>query len=493
MLLLGIDIGSSSIKVSLVDGTDGTVVSSASYPPTEMEIVALNEDWAEQNPETWMTNLFHAIDILKKEAGKRMQDVGAIGITYQMHGLVTVDKNGDLIRDAIIWCDSRAVNIGDEAFNELGHKFCLSHLLNSPGNFTASKLRWIKLFESKHFDRIHKIMLPGDYIAYRLTGDIRTTNSGLSEGIFWDYQENKVSEELLEFYGLNKRLLPEVVDTFSEQGQVSPEMAEKLGIKAGTPVSYRAGDQPNNAFSLNVLEPGEIAATAGTSGVVYGVTDKKEYDSKSRVNTFLHVNNTLVNPRLGVLMCLNATGILNSWMRNQLLGNGISYENMNGIAAQSSIGSDGLRIFPFGNGAERILENKNIGASFHNLNFNVHGQSQMLRALQEGIVFALNYGVEIMKGVGLEIGVVRAGLANMFLSDIFQQTFADVSGARLELYNTDGSVGAARGAGVGAGYYNSAKEAFDNLKVLKVVEPSPDKQLKEIYGSWKDQLLEIIA
>lgn len=492
MILLGIDIGSSSIKVSLVDGEKGTSLASSSYPPKEMEIISKKCDWAEQDPEVWVSNLFRALEIVKEKVGIRFREIGAIGITYQMHGLVTIDKNGNLVRNAIIWCDSRAVGIGDAAFDGLGEKFCLSHLLNSPGNFTASKLKWIKTFEPENFERIHKIMLPGDYIAYRLTGAVTTTESGLSEGIFWDFKENKISDELLDYYGFSRDVLPTVVGTFSEQGKVSVEMAQKLGIKVGTPVTYRSGDQPNNAFSLNVMEPGEIATTAGTSGVVYGVTDKKEFDPKSRVNTFLHVNNSLENPRLGILMCLNSTGILNSWIKNQFMGDGISYGQMNEIAAKATSGSEGLLVFPFGNGAERILQNKNLGASFHNMNFNIHNRSHILRALQEGIVFALNYGIEIMKNVGLEINVAKAGKANMFLSDIFQQTFADVSGARIELYNTDGAEGAARGAGLGINFYKNRNEVFSKLELVKEILPAQNKQVLDAYEIWKEKLAILI-
>lgn len=492
MILLGIDIGSSSIKVSLVDGEKGISLAHASYPPVEMEIISKQNDWAEQDAEVWMNNLFRALEIVKGTVESRFQEIGAIGITYQIHGLVAINKNGNLIRNAIIWCDSRAVDIGKQAFADLGEKFCLSHLLNSPGNFTASKLRWLKLFEPENFEHIYKIMLPGDYIAYRLTGEITTTETGLSEGIFWDFKENKISDELLAYYGISRNVLPNVVETFSEQGRVSVGMAEKLGIKAGTPVSYRAGDQPNNAFSLNVMEPGEIATTAGTSGVVYGVTDKKDYDPQSRVNTFLHVNNSKQNPRLGVLMCLNSTGILNSWTKNQFMGEAPGYEIINQIAAKAPSGSEGLLVFPFGNGAERILQNKNIGASFHNINFNIHQRSHILRALQEGIVFALNYGIEIMKGVGLEINVVRAGMANMFLSEIFRQSFADVSGARIELYNTDGAGGAARGAGLGIKYFKTRKEAFSNLKIVNETYPKQNDKLLFAYELWGNKLTALL-
>lgn len=488
MISLGIDIGSSSIKVALFDTGKGRSIARVSYPPTEMEIISPENDRAEQDPETWMTNLQHAMAMLRRDHAMALKDVAAIGITYQMHGLVVVDKDGKVLRNAIIWCDSRAVEIGQKAFRDLGSKFCLEHLLNAPGNFTASKLKWIKNEEPEIYRCIHKIMLPGDYIAYRLTNEIRTTASGLSEGIFWDFGKNAISEVLLNYYGFDKDVLPQTVDTFSIQGNLTTEMAARLGLKPNIPVSYRAGDQPNNALSLKVLHPGEVAATAGTSGVVYGVTGKKEYDPLSRVNTFLHVNNSNKDPRLGILLCLNSIGILNSWARHQLMGDMYSYEEMNAVATRIPEGSDGMLILPFGNGAERVLENRNIGASFHGLNFTNHKQGHLLRALQEGIAFAFKYGLEIMENLGLDLTVIRAGKTNMFLSELFTQTMANISGARIELYNTDGSEGAARGAGIGTGYFNTPEEAFDGLKVLETFEPQKNSNIHKYYDDWKRQI-----
>lgn len=485
MLLLGIDLGSSSVKVNIVDGEKGISVANATYPPTEMEIISPQEGWAEQDPEIWIENLSKAVNLLKENYPGLVRDVGAIGISYQMHGLVAIDKNGKVIRNAIIWCDSRAVDIGNRAYDSLGPEYCLNNLLNSPGNFTASKLRWIKENEPEKFERIHKIMLPGDYVAFKLTGLVKTTASGLSEGIFWDFETNEVSNELLKYYGFDRNLLPELVDTFSPQGYLNKQFADLLGMAENIPVCYRAGDQPNNALSLNVLNPGEVAATAGTSGVVYGVTDKKDFDPLSRVNTFLHVNNTFERKRLGILLCINATGIFNSWAKHQLLSDRLSYEEMNILASHAPIGSNGLIMLPFGNGAERVLQNKNMGAVIHGLNFNLHKQSDLLRALQEGIVFSLNYGIEIMGDLGLNLSVIRAGNANMFMSKLFRETFADISKAQVELYKTDGAEGAARGAGIGVGFYKNEKEAFANLRIEEIILPKENPGLEETYGNWK--------
>ena len=490
MYLLGIDIGSSSVKASILNGETGEVAGSSFYPKNEMTIVAKQAGWAEQQPELWWENLKLAILEAKLLARISGNDIAAIGISYQMHGLVIVDKFQQVLRPSIIWCDSRAADIGNKAFQEIGNEKCLSTLLNSPGNFTASKLKWVKDNEPSVYEKIYKIMLPGDYIAMLMTGDIRTTASGLSEGMLWDFRKNTVADLVLDYYGFRKELIPELVDTFGIQGLVSAKIAAELGLKPGIPVSYRAGDQPNNALSLNVLNPGEIATTAGTSGVVYGVSGDVKYDPQSRVNTFAHVNHSATENRLGVLLCINGTGILNSWLNKNIGNKAFSYDEMNQKAAETAIGSEGLSILPFGNGAERVLGNKNIGAQISGLGFNTHTSAHLFRAAQEGIVFSFKYGMEIMEQIGIKAKVIRAGKANMFLSPVFRETLAGVSGATIELYNTDGSVGAARGAGIGSGYYASAKEAFSSLKKLETVTPDESKkgQYDSAYQNWKHQL-----
>jgi xylulokinase len=407
-----------------------------------------------------------------------------------MHGLVLVDKKQQVLRPSIIWCDSRAAVYGNKAFSDLGEQYCLANFLNSPGNFTASKLKWVKENEVELYSSIDKIMLPGDYIAMRLSGDIKTTASGLSEGIFWNFRENKVAESIMDYYGFDHSFIPEIVPTFSVQSVVNAKAARELGLAEGTKISYRAGDQPNNALSLNVLNPGEIATTAGTSGVVYGVSGEVKYDPLSRVNTFAHVNHTDKATRLGVLLCINGTGILNSWLNKYVGNKSFSYAEMNDIAATAPIGSEGLSILPFGNGSERVLQNKNIGAQVSGLGFNTHTDAHLFRAAQEGIVFSFKYGMEIMEEIGIHAKVIRAGKANMFLSPLFRETLAGISGATIELYDTDGSIGAARGAGIGSGYYASAKEAFASLQKLETVLPNLANKnaYQDAYLNWKGQL-----
>lgn len=488
--LLGYDIGSSSIKASLVQTDSGKITASATSPAQELPMDALQEGWAEQHPDLWWEHLTKATHQLKQANSEALQRVVAIGISYQMHGLVVVDKNQQALRPSIIWCDSRAVHIGERAFNGLGQDWCLSHLLNSPGNFTASKLRWVQENEPQLYEQIHKIMLPGDYIAMKLTGEINTTVSGLSEGIFWDFKSDSPSQKLLDYYQIDQDLIPEQVPTFGEQGRVQSNVAENLGIPANIPVAYRAGDQPNNALSLNVLKPGEVATTAGTSGVIYGVSDQLEYDSQSRVNSFAHVNYSQKSPRYGILACVNGTGILNSWLKHQLLLDQLSYEEMNQRAGQAPIGSAGVVILPFGNGAERPLANAEIGAHISGVEFNTHNTSHILRAAQEGIVFALKYSLDIMEGMGVQASRVKAGKANMFLSPIFRETFANTTGATIELYDTDGAAGAARGAGIGSREYNDPEEAFAHLQQIDQIEPESNKQAAyaEAYSQWLTEL-----
>ncbi|MDZ7635108.1 MAG: FGGY family carbohydrate kinase [Bacteroidales bacterium] len=489
MLLLGIDLGSSSVKVSVVDGVTGRAISSASYPPSEMEISAPVPGWAEQDPEVWWKNFTLALGGCLKKLGTKSKNIGAIGIAYQMHGLVTVDSRKKILRPSIIWCDSRAVEIGEKAFEKMGKDFCLHHLLNSPGNFTASKLAWVRENEPAIFKRIHKIMLPGDYLAMRLTDEIKTSYTGLSEGIFWDFKRNEISEELLDYYSIAPELLADPVESFSIQGKLTPAMAEELGLPAGIPVSYRAGDQPNNALSLNVMQPGEVATTAGTSGVIYGVTDITQFDPQSRINTFLHVNHTESAPRLGVLLCINGTGILNSWFKKNT-GAGLSYPDMNDMAAAVEPGSEGLTILPFGNGAERMFQNRDIEASVQGLNFNIHRQGHLYRAAQESIAYSFRFGLEIMKETGINPSVIRAGESNLFLSRVFRDVLSSLTSAVITLYNTDGSIGAALGAGIGCGFYKSEEEAFNGLEVTGTSEP--DSKLARLYDEKYMEWLDIL-
>lgn len=486
MFSLGIDVGSSSVKVALLDIESGKCVCSSTNPKVEAPIIAERKGWAEQDPQSWWKYL---CDGVKDMATKYdMSKVAAIGISYQMHGLVAIDKNCKPVRNSIIWCDSRAVETGASALEGIGYEKCMSRLLNSPGNFTASKLAWVKKNEPQVYERIWKFMLPGDYIAYLLTNEVTTTATGLSEGILWDFRDNSRADFVADYFGIEKDKFADIVPAVGVQARTTAEIEALLGIPAGTPVSYRAGDQPNNAFSLDVLKPGEIAATGGTSGVVYGVTDVPKADPESRVNTFLHVTG-FDSPCMGVLLCINGTGIMNSWAHKNVAFD-MSYPEMNELAATAPVGCDGLLVLPFGNGAERVLANKNVGAKLAGIDLVRHSRAHILRAVQEGIAFSFRYGIDIMKNLGLRPNVIRAGKANMFLSPLFRSTLATLCDARIELFDTDGSLGAARGAALGAGIYKSADEAFATLERLDVIEPAADwkNSLESAYMNWKKEV-----
>src|SRR5215203_3080738 len=484
MLLLGIDIGTSSIKVSVVDGETQNSIASAQYPETESEIISLQSGWAEQSPDKWWADVQQAIKKANDSGKYNPQDIGAIGIAYQMHGLVLLDKDAKVLRNSIIWCDSRAVPYGEKAFKNIGESECLVSLLNSPGNFTAAKLAWVKEKEPEIFERIHKIMLPGDFIAQRLTGTITTSASSLSEGIFWNFKTGSISKEIMNEFGFDGKIIPDVQDVFSEHGTLSPALAKELLLKAGIPVTYKAGDQPNNALALNVLEPGEVAATAGTSGVIYGVSSELTFDPQSRVNSFAHVNHTEKENRVGVLLCINGTGILNKWIHT-IAGGNLSYPQMDKQAAVINAGSDGVIILPFGNGVERMLNNRMIGSHIQGIDFNKHTSAHLFRAAQEGIAFAFRYGLDIMRENGMNPQLIRAGKANMFMSDVFRNAFVNATGVPVELYESDGSVGAALGAGIGAGYFKQAAEAFARRDVLDIIVPDKIDLYNELYLRWK--------
>lgn len=489
MYLLGYDIGSSSVKASIIDAQSGRCVASGHFPPTEAPIKSVRPGFAEQRPADWWNYLVEATRSVTGKSGIAPDTVAAIGISYQMHGLVALDKDRRTLRDAIIWCDSRGVTYGEQAADSAGHDRCLRRLLNLPGNFTATKLRWVMDHEPHIFEKIDKICLPGDYIAYRLTGELSTTTAGLSEMMLWDFATNSPAKFMMDILGIPARMLPPPAPTFGISGHLRPDAAMQLGLAEGIPVSYRAGDQPNNALSLGVTEPGQVAATAGTSGVVYGIAGKNVFDPLSRVNSFANVNHSADTSRIGVLLCVNGAGILNSWLKRNVAPSPMTYAEMNALAAEVAPGSEGLVAMPFGNGAERILDNRVPGCSFSGIDFTRHDRRHLFRAAQEGIVFSLVYGMEIMKSMGMDIKTIHAGNANMMLSPVFRETLASTSGAEIKLFATDGAAGAARGAGIGAGIYSSVAEAMSTLQHICTVRPADDRvPYLDAYRKWERAL-----
>ena len=492
MYYLGLDIGSSSIKAALVEISTGKSIGVVQEPETEMGMLAVKNGWAEQDPDEWWQHVCTAISKLKSSNNVISSQIKGIGIAYQMHGLVLVDREGKALRKSIIWCDSRAVEIGNRAFSYLGEEKCNAHLLNSPANFTASKLKWVKDNEPRLFEKVHKFMLPGDYIAFKFSNVMNTTISGLSEGIFWDFKNDDLADFLLDHYGINKTMVPDIVETFGLQSVVNEKGEQESSITAGTPIFYRAGDQPNNALSLNVFKPGEVAGTGGTSGVVYAITDSLSVKESSRVNNFAHVNYSKgAAPRIGKLLCINGAGIQYRWLLNNLAVE--SYEEMNALASEIPIGSDGVCMLPFGNGAERILNNKEVGARILNINLNNHNKSHMCRAALEGIAFSFVYGMEILKSDGIKINVMRVGNDNLFRSEIFTNTIATLMETEIELYNTTGAIGAARAAGLHDGGFDTfGSYIMDNDHVMTFMPIKDKESYAKAYQNWKKELELII-
>jgi len=485
MYLLGYDLGSSTIKAALIDAQSQQVVKLVQYPEREMDIISRQSGWAEQQPEVWWQNLCIVTKKLLTESEINPKQIKAIGIAYQMHGLVLIDKEQQVLRPSIIWCDSRAVAIGNQAFKGIGADYCLHHLLNSPGNFTASKLKWVKDNEPEVYNRIYKVLLPGDYIAMKMTGEVFTTISGLTEGVFWDFDKQTISQEVLNFFDFDATLLSKQVPTFSTQGTITKQAAAQTGLMVGTPITYRAGDQPNNALALNVLEPGEIAATSGTSGVVYGIVDKPTFDPKSRVNTFAHINYEDNFDRYGVLLCLNGAGTTYSWIKHQIARSGRTYQDMERMLTSVSVGADGLCVLPFGNGAERIFDNHNMNAHILNLEFNRHTRGHLYRAAIEGVAFSFVYGINMLKHLGLDIARIRVGNDNMFQSPIFSMTIATLLQNQIEVVETTGAVGAARAAGVKGGVYQSIKEALSGILPSTIYDPQLNMAMcTQAYSYW---------
>ncbi len=486
MFLLGLDLGTSSVKASVIDAQSQKLIASASYPENEAAILSVQPGWAEQDPLLWWEYIQQVILKCNAQNLYNPDEIAAIGISYQMHGLVMVDRGQNILRHSIIWCDSRAVDFGNEAFEKIGKQKCLSNLLNAPGNFTASKLAWVKQNEPLVFEKAEKIMLPGDFIAMKFTGEISTSISALSEGVFWDFQKDEVSKDVLSYFGFTDSMIPSIRPLFSSHGNLKKDIADFLSLKEGIPVTYKAGDQPNNALALNVMLPGEVATTAGTSGVIYGISNNLTFDQESRINSFAHVTHSKDDPRIGVLLCVNGVGIFNHWIK-KIAGRNLNYAEMNQLADKIKPGSEGLVALPFGNGAERMLNNKLVGAHFHNIDLNIHSLPHLTRAVQEGIAFSFRYGLDIMRENGMKPQVVRAGRANMFLSPVFAHSFANVNNVKIEFYEGDGSYGAAIGAGIGAGIF-SAEEAGKNRKPSGQIYPQDVAQFDELYQKWKQEL-----
>lgn len=483
--LLGYEIGSDKVKAALINADTNKVIAQEEAPDGEMKIHSHQKGWAEQEPKDWWKKLCKCTKKLIKKTAILPSEIVSIGIAYQMHGLVLLDEDNKPLRSSIIWCDNRAVRIGDDALFDLGMNYCFTNLLNSPGNFTASKLKWIQDNEPQLFEKIHKIMLPGDYIAYKLTGQVSTTISALSEGVFWNFKERKISKELLDYFGFDESIIPKICKTIEHQGELSKKAAKQTGLAKAIPVTYRAGDQPNNALSLNVLKKGEIAITSSNSGVVYGVVEHLMSDNKSRVNSFAHVNYDNDFRKIGVLLCLNGAGSLYSWVRQNVARTNRSYADMERILSSVPIGSDGVCILPFGNGSERIFNNKNIDAHIYNLQFNKHTRAHIYRASVEGVAFAFVYGIALLKEMGIEINKIRVGSSDMFQSKTFTNTISTLLGKEIEILDTSGAIGAALASGVGVGIYKNIEEAVGHIQIKNIQTPNFDyAQCSKAYHYW---------
>ena len=313
-----------------------------------------------------------------------------------------------------------------------------------------------------------------------------TTKTGLSEGMLWDYKNNSVADFLLKYYEIDSSLIPKIVPTFGFQCKLNKKGSSECGLLEDIPIYYRAGDQPNNALSLNVLNPGEIAATAGTSGVVFAVTDNVKTNESERINNFLHVNiNNSIS--LGKLLCINGAGIQYAKLKNELNIN--SYDEMNKLSSVVEVGSKQLTYLPFGNGSERMLNNINVGSKMLNFDINIHKKEHVIRATLEGIAFAFVYGMQILINDGVKPKVIRAGNDNLFKSKVFGETISTLINTDIEIYETTGAFGAARAVDLRNRDFNKFENNIIENDFLRTFSPQPNlNDYKNAYNLWVEKL-----
>jgi len=474
--LLGIDIGTSGTKTLLVDDR-GRIRASVTV---EYPSYAPKPAWSEQAPDDWWRATQESIRKALRAAKARPAEVAGIGLSGQMHGSVFLDKAGKVLRRAILWNDQRTGAECDEITQAAGGRARLIQLVSNPAltGFTAPKILWVRRHEPRVYDRAARILLPKDYVRYRLTGEFATEVSDASGTLLLDVKNRRWSKELLGLLGIDEALLPAVYESPEITGVLTKAAAQATGLVPGIPVVGGGGDQAAGAVGNGIVRRGVISATLGTSGVVFAHADRVETDPEGRVHTFCHA----VPGKWHVMGVVLAAGGSLQWFRNTLCQDLVAaarkkkvdpYELITAAAAGVAPGSDGLYFLPYLTGERTPHADPCARAAWIGLS-NMHTRAHMARAVMEGATYAMRDCLQIIQGMGVpvtEIRVSGGGARSKFWrglqADIYRQAVWTVSSAEGPAY------GVALLAGVGTGVWASVPEACDaTIKTLAKTVPN---------------------
>lgn len=503
--LLGIDIGTSGTKTVLFNEMGDTIASAiGEYPLYQPHI-----GWAEQEPEDWWQATVDTIKQVLDTSGVNPADIKGIGLSGQMHGMVLLNKEGNVLRSSIIWCDQRTQEECHKITEIIG-KERLIEITANPAltGFTASKVMWVKNHQPDIFEKIYKILLPKDYIRYKLTGEFATEVSDASGMQFLDVPKRTWSGEILNKLGLDYKWMPAVYESQEVSGKVTKKVAQLTGLAPGTPVVGGGGDQAAGAVGNGIVKPGVISSTIGTSGVVFAHMDEVNIDPRGRVHTFCHaVPNTW-----HVMGVTQGAGLSLQWMRNNFgaaereLAEFLDidpYELMTKEAQKAAPGCEGLIYLPYLMGERTPHLDPYAKGVFFGLSAK-HGRNEMIRTVMEGVAYSLRDCLEIIKGMGVSVSEVRAS-GGGGKSSLWRQMQADIFNNPITTINSSEgpALGAALLAGVGTEVYNSVPEACEAaIKTISVQQPIEanvnvyDKYYevyKELYHALKDSYKKIAA
>lgn len=482
---LGIDVGTSGTKTLLMR-ENGAVLASATV---EYPLSTPKPGWSEQNPEHWWQASVKSVQKVLKDAKVKPASVGGIGLSGQMHGSIFLDKSKNVIRPAILWNDQRTAAECDDIESRAGGRERLISLVANPAltGFTAPKILWLRKHEPKHYARVTQVLLPKDYVRFRLTGEFATEVSDASGTLLLDVAGRAWSQELLDKLAIDRALLPAVYESEDVTGKLSPQIAREMGLPAGIPVVGGGGDQAAGAVGNGIVKRGVISATMGTSGVVFAHSDAVEIDPAGRVHTFCHA----VRGKWHVMgVVLSAGGSL-QWFRNTLAENEVAlakkkktdpYEIITAQAAEAPPGSEGLFFLPYLTGertphADPFARGSWIGLSLR------HKRAHIVRSVMEGATYAMRDSLEIIKGMNIPVQEIRLSGGGA-RSKFWRQLQADVYGHKSVTINAEEgpAYGAALLAAAGTGAYRDVVEAC-SATVRVVSRTNPNSKAKHIYDA----------